>query len=76
MSVSVDQDSFNMGLSMVHSRLTDAVKEYEEFLIIFGTCPDMKLVRELKVLTDKILTHDDENVGAFKSFASTQEAPK
>jgi hypothetical protein len=69
MSILIEKEEMDMGLALIHDRLVGAVKAYEDFLITFGTCPDMTLVEELKVLTDKVLTHDGANVVPFRRTA-------
>ena len=60
MGLLAGEDEFRLGLALIHSRLRDAISEYETYLIVYGTVPNMALVEELKKLSDKVLTHDLE----------------
>lgn len=66
MSIAISQEEYEMGISLIHDKLRDAIDTYEEFLITFGTCPDMTLAQELKKIANKILSHDVEK--PIKSF--------
>lgn len=58
MSLTIDDDEFNLGLSLCHDRLVGAVQAYRDFLVIFGTAPDVSLAEKLERLAHKVLQHD------------------
>ena len=76
MSLSIDEEAFDVGLGVIHDRLVDAVDSYYSFLVTYGTCPDVSLSIELKVMVDKILSHDRHEQGecnAFRRYAVEEE---
>lgn len=81
MSISISEDEFDMGIAMLHDRLRDAIKAYNDYLVTYGTCPDMTLVDELEKTADRILTHDREydtnkTVGSFRYEVKCEVCPE
>lgn len=79
MSMAISDEEYDMGIQMMHDRVRDAIKAYEDFLITYGTVPDMTLAENLKALADKMLTHDREfcdtkSVDAFRYPSEVQDA--
>ena len=75
MSILITDEEFDMGISMCHDRIIEAVKSYEDFLTTFGTVPNMELANQLKKLTNQILTHDRNNeIIPFRHGIKVEEA--
>lgn len=58
MSVAIENEAFDNGLSIVLQQLDQAINNYEDYLTTFGTCPSMELVDKLREIEKLILTHD------------------
>ncbi len=54
MSIAIDEEAFEVGMDEVIQRLKASVKAYENFLITYGTVPDMTIQMKLQKLVRSI----------------------
>ena len=58
MSILIDKESFNIGIELCQHTIHIAIRQYEIFLVTYGTAPDMSIVEKLDELCSQITKKD------------------